>query len=896
MKSDMHAVNQSAHDDIAGLLDENKLAIALQTDPGSVLPVLKTSVNNINEGLKKLYFEGAPVEEIVLGRAMLVDRLLTTLFDYYFDPVRQEIALIAVGGFGRGELHPASDIDLMLLLKDEENEQTQDAIEKFIMLLWDGRLEIGHSVRTIDECVAEAEKDITVATNIMESRLLSGNADLYNRMLKLTGPDRMWDNQSFFQAKLKEQILRNGKYNDTAYNLEPNIKEGHGGLRDIQMIGWVAKRHFGAASLYDLVDHNFLSEDELRTLLDGQRLLWRIRCSLHYLTGRREDRLLFDYQHQLAIEFGFRDDASKERSNIAIEQFMQQYYRTVMELERLNEMLLQLFREAILYKDKPGEIVFINESFQIRHGYIEVTHKDVFKNKPTALLELFLVNEQHPEIQGVRAETIRLIREHRHLINEEFRQSDDARRLFVHIIRQSRGVTHEFRRMNRYGILAAYIPAFARIVGRMQYDLFHAYTVDQHTLFVLRNLRRLSVPEFCHEFPLASGISHHLEKPELLYLAGLFHDIAKGREGDHSELGAVDALQFCLDHDLPRADAELVSWLVRNHLIMSITAQRKDISDPEIITEFTDRVNTLEKLDYLYLLTMCDIRATNPKQWNSWKDKLLIELYNKAAQALQQGSENRINRQDDIDHNRTYAFRHLSKEGLGTLEISAVWNNFTDEYFLRHTPAEIVWHTKLIMQHANKDTPLVEVRTDKRTGSMELFVFSRSVAHLFARIVSVLGQLNLSVADAFIMRGISGCLLETYKIIFSDDMLEHIDHYAHEVVPQLLDKLADRELSDLATMAVPRVQKHFQVETKISFTRVADSGITRMHIETADRPGLLSVIARTFIQCNISIHSAKISTAGETAIDSFDITQANTYTPLSEAMQQGLKQALLEQL
>jgi [protein-PII] uridylyltransferase len=293
---------------------------------------------------------------------------------------------------------------------------------------------------------------------------------------------------------------------------------------------------------------------------------------------------------------------------------------------------------------------------------------------------------------------------------------------------------------------------------------------------------------------------------------------------------------------------------------------------------------------------MCDIRATNPKQWNSWKDKLLVELYNKTAHVLQQGVEYQASKQDDIDHNRTYAFRNLSKEGFGTLEIHAIWDNFTDEYFLRHTPAEIVWHTRLIIQHANKDTPVVKARTDKRTGSMELFVFSKSVSHMFARIVSVLGQLNLSVADAFIMRGMRGCLLETYKIIFSDEMLEHIDHYANEVVPQILDKLADTELRDLATLAVPRVQKHFQVETTISFALVEDTGITRMHIETADRPGLLSVIARTFIQCNISIHSAKISTAGETANDNFDITQANTQTPLSEDMQQQLKQALLEQL
>ena len=891
----MHAIDKSVYTDINSLVDEHKLASILLTDSANALPALKAEVNSINQGLKQLYKDGAPVEEIVLGRSSLVDRLLTTLFDHFFASISQAVALIAVGGYGRGELHPASDIDLMLLLQDEEDEQTQDAIEKLIMLLWDGGLEIGHSVRTLEECAAEAVNDITVATNITESRLLCGDKGLFDNMQEMTGPDRMWDDQSFFQAKLHEQVQRNGKYNDTAYNLEPNIKEGHGGLRDIQMIGWVAKRHFDATSLHDLVDRQFLREEELTTLLEGQRLLWRIRCSLHYLTGRREDRLLFDYQHQLALEFGFEDDKDKQ-SNRAIEQFMQQYYRTVMELERLNEMLLQLFREAILYKDKPGETVVINESFQIKHGYIEVTHEEVFRNKPSTLLELFLVNEQHPEIQGVRAETIRLIRANRHLINDEFRQSDEARQLFMHIICQSRGVTHELRRMNRYGILAAYIPAFARIVGRMQYDLFHAYTVDQHTLFVLRNLRRLSVPEFCHEFPLASGISHHLKKPELLYLAGLFHDIAKGRDGDHSELGAEDALEFCLNHGLSRKDAELVSWLVRNHLIMSITAQRKDISDPEIIAAFTEKVDTLSKLDYLYLLTMCDIRATNPKQWNSWKDKLLIELYNKSAHVLQRGVEYQANRQDDIDHSRTYAFRNLSKEGFGTIEISAIWDNFTDEYFLRHTPAEIVWHTKEIIKHANKDTPVVKTRTDARTGSMELFVFSKSVTHMFARIVSVLGQLNLSVADAFIMRGMKGCLLETYKIIFSDEMIEHIDDYAREVVPQILDKLAATELSDLTTMAIPRAQKHFKVETKISFAMVEDSGITRMHIETTDRPGLLSVIARAFIECNISIHTAKISTAGETANDYFDITQANTLKPLSDDMQQQLKQALLEQL
>ncbi|NNJ96693.1 MAG: [protein-PII] uridylyltransferase [Gammaproteobacteria bacterium] len=891
----MHAFNKPTVDDVNNLFDEQKLNDSLQQGAGNIVSALKDEVAAINQGLKTLYQNGAPVEDIVFGRASLMDRLLTTLYQHIFSDIKQPVALIAVGGFGRGELHPASDIDLMLLLQDKEDTITKDAIEQFIMLLWDGGLEIGHSVRTLDECAAEAASDITIATNIMEARLLAGDLFLFDSMQQLTGPDSIWGDQAFFQTKLKEQVQRNGKYNDTAYNLEPNIKEGHGGLRDIQMIGWVTKRHFGASSLRDLVDHRFLREEELTALLEGQRLLWQIRCSLHYLTGRREDRLLFDYQHQLALEFGFEDDAEK-RSNRAIEQFMQQYYRTVMELERLNEMLLQLFREAILYKDKPGEIVVINESFQTIHGYIEVRHENVFSDKPSALLELFLINEQHPEIQGVRAETIRLIRKNRHLIDDEFRESDEAKRLFIEIIRQSRGVTHEFRRMNRYGILAAYIPAFGRIVGRMQYDLFHAFTVDQHTLFVLRNLRRLSVPNFCHEFPLASGISHHLKKPELLYLAGLFHDIAKGRDGDHSELGAEDALEFCLSHGLSQKDSRLVSWLVRNHLIMSITAQRKDISDPEVIADFAEKVNSLRNLDYLYLLTMSDIRATNPKQWNSWKDKLLIELYNKTAHMLQQGVGYQANRQRDIEHNRTYAFRNLAKEGFGILEIDAIWDNFTDEYFLRHTPAEIVWHTKEIKKHTDTNTPVVKTRTDSRRGSMELFVFSRSVSHMFARIVSVLGQLNLSVADAFIMRGMKGCLLETYKIVFSDDMVEHIDNYANEVVPLVVDKLADTELSDLTTMAVPRVQKHFEVETKISFTQIDDNGVTRMHIETRDRPGLLSIIARTFIQCNIGIHSAKISTAGETANDYFDITQANRLNRLSDDMKYQLKQALLEQL
>jgi [protein-PII] uridylyltransferase len=892
-----HAAEIPSLASIEALPDETALTRALTLPPGQILPALKQVVQQFNDGLKQLYFDGADVETIVHGRAQIIDRFMVKVYQHIFAEITQKVSLIAVGGYGRGELHPYSDIDLMLLLDSNETDSTRDAIEKFLMLLWDSRLEIGHSVRTLDECVRESQKDITVATNIMEARLLCGDHDLFQQMKNLTGPDKIWDAQSFFEAKLEEQILRNGKFNDTAYSLEPNIKESAGGLRDIQMIGWVAKRHFGAECLQELVDHDFLRQYELDALLKGQHLLWRIRCSLHYLTNKREDRMLFDYQRDLAIEFGYQDDPTGKEGNLAIEQFMQQYYRTVMELERLNEMLLQLFREAIVYKDQPGELVKINEQFQVQHGYIEVTHPGVFQENPTALLEIFLLLQTHAEIQGVRAETIRLIRENRDLINSEFRNSSKAKSIFITIMRQARGITHELRRMNRYGILARYIPAFDQIVGRMQYDLFHAFTVDQHTLFVVRNLRRFSVPEFCHEFPLASGVFHHLKKPELLYLAGLFHDIAKGRGGDHSVVGADDAKQFCLDHGLSDDDARLVSWLVRNHLIMSMTAQRKDINDPDIIADFANNVKNIAHLDYLYLLTIADIRGTNPRQWSSWKDKLLIELYNKTAQLLHRGIDQAADKQETLRRHQTDALRTLDLLGISAQRTHALWKHFTNEYFLRHTASEIVWHTQQISEHDYNKAPLIKCKTNVYSGSIEVLVYSNNSENLFAQVVSVISQLNLSVADAQIMLSRNGYLLETFRIIFSQESEAHLDHYALELELKIEHRLNNPSLPvDNNQWNKPRHHQHFTVPTAIDFENDDDWPTTRMNISTTDRQGLLAVIANVFIDCDIRIHNAKVSTAGEKAMDYFDITSKITDARLTTDDQEKLKHALLQQL
>ena len=905
--ADIKTTEAALENCVGTLLDFEALAdllISCNTDsPAALIKALKDAVSTIDEGLKTIYQNGCDVNDIVYGRADLTDRLIKVIYAHLFKDLDQEIALVAVGGYGRGELHPKSDIDLMVLLKQEENQKTRELLEKFLMLLWDIRLEIGHSVRTVAECIDESTKDITVATNIMESRLLVGSEDLFASMKEKTGAEHIWDSKSFFQAKLEEQIQRNGKYNDTAYNLEPNIKESHGGLRDIQMIGWVAKRHFNANSLHDLVAEGFLLDDELNTLLEGQHLLWRIRCSLHYLAGRREDRLLFDYQRDLANEFGF-ENSEENSNNEAIEQFMQQYYRTVIELERLNEMLLQHFREVIVYADVDKEAELINDSFQVRNGYLETTRENIFKDNPCAILELFVILKNYPEIQGVRAATIRQIRKNKHLIDDKVRQSPRAHQLFINIIMTgSRGVTHELRRMNRYGILAAYIPAFDSIVGRMQYDLFHAYTVDQHTLFVIRNMRRLSVTDYCHEFPLASGIFQHLANPGLLYLAGLFHDIAKGRQGDHAKLGAVDAREFCTQHGLSEKDSKLVSWLVKKHLIMSMTAQRKDISDPDVISTFASQMKTLERLDYLYLLTISDIRATNPKLWNDWKEKLLGELYNKTAAFINKDPDLKYpdqhsDKESYILEIQTSSLRRLEQQGIDSHQANDLWKTFNTEYFQSHTYGQITWHTSHIIDARQKqtlDTPLIQTRVHESSNSIQLMIYMKDRDRIFYDVVTALSKSEVDIVNAQLLNTSDGYALQTFRLSPVNVNNEERSLLAEQIIHRLEESLSNNTDTPQATLRGSSKHKYFSSPTLFSFKNINKDNATRLKIETIDRTGVLVNIAKAFIDCRIKILNARITTAGEKAINYFVISTAKG-DALSNEQQNKLKQQLKELL
>ncbi|MCF6283195.1 MAG: [protein-PII] uridylyltransferase, partial [Candidatus Polarisedimenticolaceae bacterium] len=710
------------------------------------IPLFRNALNDTSEKIAELFEQGCPIHELVNIRSDLIDELLYHAWKLHIEN-ENDLALIAVGGYGRGELHPYSDVDIMILLRKEPDKALCEVIEPFLTFLWDIGLEIGHSVRTVDDCINESRQDITVATNLMEARLLTGPISLFQEMWEATSPGNIWNSQDFFKEKWNEQRQRHSRFDDSAYNLEPNIKEGPGGLRDIQMIGWVAKRHFGAESMYGLVRHGFLTKPEFHTLREGQDLIWRIRFALHLLTKRREDRLLFDYQKTIATQFGYEDN----EKDLAVEQLMQSYYRTVLELNRLNEMLLQLFQEVILLGNQLEEPVPINSRFQSRNGYIEVTSEKVFRHHPTALLEIFLLLQTHDELKGVRATTIRLIRSHRHLIDDEFRHSSAAISLFMEIMRQPRRIAYEVRRMNRYGILAAYIPAFANIVGRMQYDLFHLYTVDEHTLKLLSNIRRLTIPEHAHEFPISSRLMQTIPKQELLYIAVLFHDIAKGRGGDHSKLGAVDAMEFCRLHQLSKYDSSLVSWLVENHLIMSMTSQRKDVSDPEEIHKFASKMVDANHLDYLLILTVADIRATNPKRWNSWLRSLMVELYTSTRRALLEGLDNVPAEEELIYKKKGEAIRILHDHDISPHEAQKMWVCINADYFLHHSPDEIAWHYRTIIPHQSGQQPIVAVRRETEHGGTEILIYGPEQKNLFAISTCLLDQLGLTIVDARFM-------------------------------------------------------------------------------------------------------------------------------------------------
>ena len=861
-------------------------ALTTSSEP---LEGMKSLLANIDLRLKHDFAAGEPVEGLLNNRAWAVEQLVLGAWQSCIAN-QDGLALIAVGGFGRGVLHPHSDVDLLILFEQAELTAGQrSGIENFVSLLWDAGIYLGHSVRNLEQCVLEADTDVVTATSLMEARLLSGKTELFERMTRDQAPEYIWSARDFFHAKYAEQKTRHQQFHETAYNLEPNIKESPGGLRDIQMIGWVTQRHFGARTLHSLVEHGFLTETEHEELTSGQQFLWKVRFALHQLAGRAEDRLLFEYQRSIALQLGYTDETGP---NSAVERFMQDYYRTVTALERLNERLLQLFEEELLADGQRHEEK-LGDHFRLINGYLDVQDEQLFQNRPVALMEMFLLLARHPDIRGVRASAIRLVVDHLHLVDEEFRRDPEVLEAFCQLMSQDQGVYTQLIRMNRYGVLAAFLPVFANIVGRMQFDLFHVYTVDQHILFVIRNLRRFAYGKYRDQFPHAPQIFKLINRPCVLYLAALFHDIAKGREGDHSELGATDALEFCAGLPLAEGEAELIAWLVENHLLMSLTAQKKDISDPEVIEEFADKVQSIKRLQHLYLLTVADISATSPTLWNGWKSGILWELYQGTEQVLKRGKTDAPQPAERLATARKALLYQAVEDGVAEQAVNDLIASLPDNVMQRFTTGQLLWG--LASRSLRQDgTPVIAVRDRRDRAVSELFVSAQDYTGLFATLTAVLDGLGINVLSARVVTGTDGRTFDLFQVVDRQGLpLNRNDRESLE--SRLVELMAAGAVQAPHERRMPRRLRPFVTAPALQFSTARRGSVTSMVLESTDRPGLLSQVAAAMVHCGVRIHDAMIVTLGDRVEDVFLVSD-DLDSPLDIPAQEQLHRAIMDRL
>lgn len=830
----------------------------------------------------------------------LIDDLLVTLWSEL--KTNTECCLIAVGGYGRGELYPHSDIDLLLLVPDiaAPNHALNQEIEHLIGLMWDIGLNVGHSVRSLSECVTEAEKDVTVKTNLLESRLLAGDKQAYERFIQRTR--QLESPLAFFEAKLKEQQKRHAKFNDTAYNLEPNIKESPGGLRDLHMIAWLAhtlnmeqlssnkirytSNH--ASNIWKrLTECALISANDAKHIRQHERKLQNLRIHLHYLSGRREDRLLFDFQNEIASSLGYSNTQRKRAS----EQLMQSYYRSVKFIELMNEILLKEIKQKLI--ENTTQLVSINKDFESRNQLLECKNDKLLSQRPEAIFEAFLLLQQHPELEGMGPGLLRKLQLAKHSVNQSFRNNPQNKQRFIEILSQPIGVNHTLRAMNRYGILGRYIPAFGRIVGQMQHDLFHVYTVDEHILNVLANLRRFSKPELKHEFPLCSQLFSEFDAPHLLYLAALFHDIAKGRNGDHSNLGKVDAARFCKLHELPKEDGELVSWLVETHLKMSATAQKSDLSDPSVIENFADLVGNERRLTALYLLTVADIRGTSPMVWNAWKARLLESLFHETKRAL---SDPAFHAKQIISQRIEDASEKLQRFGISRNTYENMWREFGDNYFVRHETDEIAWQSRLLTPHLHTNIPIVRARLSSYGDGIQVMIYTKDQNDIFARICNFFDRMGYNIVSAKIYTTKHNYALDSFVILDQDNKSISYNGLLKFIETQLTEKLTDKQILESPLKGrVSRQVKHMPIQAQVTVRDDPEHNHTMLDMITNDRPGLLATVAQLFLQHNIALHNAKINTLGNRVEDSFLISAQNGQK-LGTAEIEALQQSLLSQI
>jgi [protein-PII] uridylyltransferase len=799
-------------------------------------------------------------EKLLRSLRQSVDAVLTTAWHEARLPANT--ALVGVGGYGRGELFPYSDVDLLILLEHAPDGPTTEKLEELVQLLWDLGLEIGHSIRTVDECLTESAADITVQTSLLEARVICGDEQLFARLQQRY--DEAMDPRAFYHAKLLEMRQRHAKYEDTAFSLEPNCKESPGGLRDLQVILWLVKAAGLANSWRTLATSGLITQTEAKQLMEKERAFKDIRVRLHLHAGRREDRLVFDIQTAIAESLGLQATGSGAGMRRASEYLMQRYYWAAKTVTQLNTILLQNIEERLFPSD--AEAVEINARFNDLNGLIDMRDDDTFVHTPSAMLEIFVLMTERPSLKGMTSRTMRALWHERFLIDTQFRADPANRALFMRILQAPQGIIHALRRMNDLSILGRYLPNFRKIVGQMQHDLFHVYTVDQHILMVVRNMRRFTMAEHAHEYPFCSQLTANFAHPWLLYLGALFHDIAKGRGGDHSKLGRVDAEQFCSEHGMSAEDSELVVFLVEKHLAMSQVAQKQDLSDPDVIAAFAKTVGDERHLTALYLLTVADIRGTSPKVWNAWKAKLLEDLYRITLRVL--GGE---------PHSADHELKNRQHEALATLRLyglppdahEAFWRQLDVAYFLRHDASDIAWQTRALYERFNSEKPVVKCRLAPIGEGLQVAVYIRDQPDLFARICSYFDRKNFSILDAKIHTTRHGYALDTFLVTeqnFAKSYRDIINLIEHELCGALTHP---EPLTAPGKGRLSRLSRTFPMQPTVDLRPDERGQYYLLSIAANDRTGLLYAIANVLAKYRINLHTAKVMTLGERVEDVF---------------------------
>ncbi|WP_111980108.1 [protein-PII] uridylyltransferase [Algibacillus agarilyticus] len=852
------------------------------------IAAIKKQVSDYHAYLKES-FNQQPINKIVLGRAFYIDCLIRHLWKEFELNDMKGLSLLAVGGYGRGHLNLESDIDLLILSRSALKTDTQQSISQFITLLWDIGLEVGQSVRTIKETISLAKGDITIATNLLEARVISGCDDTYERLDKEINHRRFWPSDKFFTAKVEEQKNRHSKFNDTSYNLEPNIKENPGGLRDIQMIGWVAKKHFKVSDGNELVKKNFLRPEELLELQDCRQFLWRMRCALHIVANRPENRLLFEYQPEVAALLNFGQDGKS-----SVEKMMKEYFTIVRRISELNQMLLQYFSQEIIESTNKKHCESIDENFELYEGLILVKDEKSI-DSPLGLLNLFKVIADTPEVKGLHSTTLRQLRMTRRYYEHtkiELCDIPECRDFFKLLIKHPHFFDFSWDLMHKHGIMAIYTHEWEHIVGLMQFDLFHAYTVDEHTHRLIKNINRYTLDEFKDEFPRCSSICNEFPKLELLFLAAIFHDICKGRQGDHSTLGAIAVNNFMTLHDYKEHEIELVSWLVTYHLEISVVSQRKDINDPQVINEFADLVQHENNLNLLYALTLADIRATNKSLYNQWKASLMRELYTCTLKVLRTGKHQSLSQTSRIELRKADTLEILEDTNITTTQFDAIWDSMTDEYRLRHKPIQIAWHIEQII-NAGDVTPLITVNNELHKGGTAVFVYCKDRPYLFAAISSYLAIKNFNVHSAMIFSSEQGMAVDTFIILEDNGSLATGERQNDAIIA--VQNAISAGVDFIINERIPRKMKQFNVPTKIFWLESEYHDRTLMELEALDTPGLLAKIGKVFLDNHIMIHSAKVATIGEKAEDFFVLSD-NEGNQLTNDIKQSLAEQIKEEL